>query len=154
MPTDKSERVKRKAVEDFLSQNINKPGWNVGRFIQWAAENYKSEELIDLILGWQAHAETRNEWKVAIEEACIVNCIGWDENDAKKSLANLVKWETQIALDPAVSEAAQNLISFGADQATKAHAESVAPAKCNHCGRMWHIDHQHDCPYVTGEAER
>jgi hypothetical protein len=55
----------------------------------------------------------KDAWKEAIVEACAVNHISWDENDARKSLRNLISWETQVALDPKVSEAAQNLINQG-----------------------------------------
>lgn len=52
-------------------------------------------------------------WKEAVIEKCIINCIDWDENDPMKTLNNLISWEVQVALDPTVSEAAQQLIHQG-----------------------------------------
>lgn len=54
-------------------------------------------------------AESKNEWKEAVIEACVVNCIGWDETNPVKTLTNLISWEVQIALDPAVSGEAAKL---------------------------------------------
>ena len=54
-----------------------------------------------------------DEWKEAVIEACVVACIGWDENDPRKSLKNLLDWEVSIALDPRVSAQAQALIDLG-----------------------------------------
>jgi hypothetical protein len=48
-------------------------------------------------------------WHDTVIEACIVNCIGWNETNPKKTLADLISWEVQVALDPAVSEAAAKL---------------------------------------------
>ncbi|HEY5219159.1 MAG TPA: hypothetical protein VIJ16_05085, partial [Gemmatimonadaceae bacterium] len=42
-------------------------------------------------------AATKDAWKEAIIEACIVNCISWDESDPVKSLAALCSYEVQIA---------------------------------------------------------
>lgn len=54
-----------------------------------------------------------NPWKDAVIEACIVNCIDWDEQDPVKTLAQLIAWEVKIALDPAVSADARALIERG-----------------------------------------
>jgi hypothetical protein len=58
-------------------------------------------------------ANAKNAWKEAVIEACVVNCIGWDESNPMKSVADLISWEVQIALDPAVSSDAQALIERG-----------------------------------------
>lgn len=56
-----------------------------------------------------AEPEALAEWKEAVIEACIVSCIGFDESDPHGTLRNLLHWETQIALDPAVSSQARAL---------------------------------------------
>jgi hypothetical protein len=55
--------------------------------------------------------QTGDAWKEAIIQACIVNCIDWDESSAEKSLAALLKYEVETALDPRVSERAAKLAS-------------------------------------------
>lgn len=55
----------------------------------------------------------KNPWYLAITDACVINHIGWDDKDAASSLANLIKWETEVALDPRVSGSAQSLIDQG-----------------------------------------
>ena len=51
-----------------------------------------------------------NEWKDAVIDACVINCIGWDENDPRKTIRDLCHWEADIALDPKVSSDAQKLV--------------------------------------------
>ena len=58
-------------------------------------------------------------WRNAVTEACVVACIGWDESDPRTSLANLLAWEVQVALDPLVSGAARKLVARGREQAAK-----------------------------------
>jgi hypothetical protein len=48
-------------------------------------------------------------WKEAVIAACVVSHLSWDENDPHKTIANLIAWETQIALDPKVSKEARDL---------------------------------------------
>ena len=60
---------------------------------------------------------TEAAWKEAVLEACVVACIGFDENDPRKTLANLLNWEASIALDPAVSSDARALIERGRKEA-------------------------------------
>ena len=54
-----------------------------------------------------------DSWKEAVIEACVIACIGWDENDPEGTLRRLLQWESQIALDPAVSPAARALVDQG-----------------------------------------
>jgi hypothetical protein len=42
------------------------------------------------------------EWYEAVTEACVIDCIGWQDDDAKKSLQNLIQYETLMALDPKI----------------------------------------------------
>lgn len=56
-----------------------------------------------------------NEWKEAVIEALIVDCIYRNdhENDPYGAIGELISWETKIALDPAVSSDAAALIERG-----------------------------------------
>ena len=47
-----------------------------------------------------------NEWEGAVKEACVISCIGWDDDNPIKSLADLIAIEIDMALDPAISERA------------------------------------------------
>ena len=61
-------------------------------------------------------AASENPWRAAIDEALLVNgldCTGGKEQPME-ALARLIKWETECALDPAISSAAQALIDKGA----------------------------------------
>jgi hypothetical protein len=52
------------------------------------------------------------QWYDAVTDACIVSGeLPWDDNDAKGSLAKLIDWNVEIALDPKVSERAHALPS-------------------------------------------
>lgn len=42
-------------------------------------------------------------WKEAVIEACIINCIGWKENDPYDTVRTLCHWEAQVAADPKVN---------------------------------------------------
>lgn len=48
-------------------------------------------------------------WRGAVTDACVANCIGWDESDPEASLAALVRIEVEMALDPAISARAREL---------------------------------------------
>lgn len=54
-----------------------------------------------------------NPWRQVIVDALIVNHIynAKHDNDPLRALADLLQWEISIALDPAVSSAAQRLIN-------------------------------------------
>lgn len=80
-----------------------------------------------------------NAWKEAIIEACVVNHISWDENDAIKSLANLISWEVQVALDPKVSKAAQDLIDRGTATPVETRHDDFDNA--DHPFRKWWEEH-------------
>ena len=64
---------------------------------------------------------TGNIWRDAIDDALVVNCLDptGDHEDPRAALARLVAWETQIALDPAVSSEARALIEQGRLKAAK-----------------------------------
>jgi hypothetical protein len=52
---------------------------------------------------------TDKDWKEAVIDACVINCIGWHEDDPRKTIHELISWEVAIALDPRVSEDARKL---------------------------------------------
>lgn len=62
--------------------------------------------------------ESLNPWKAALIDALIVSCIyrKEHESDPKRALMELIDWETQIALDPAVSGDAVKLQNSGAER--------------------------------------
>lgn len=50
---------------------------------------------------------TENKWEQAIKDACTVaGELGWDENDPRGSIENLIQWHVDVALDPRISEIA------------------------------------------------
>lgn len=52
-------------------------------------------------------SDVREGWRAAVTDACTIACIGWQEDDPRKSVNDLIDWHVAVALDPAVSEAAQ-----------------------------------------------
>jgi hypothetical protein len=51
-----------------------------------------------------------NEWKEAVINACIIDCLDWYGNDPGRTIRELCQWEQILALDPRVSSDAQKLI--------------------------------------------
>lgn len=76
-----------------------------------------------------------DDWKEAVIDACVIAHIGWDENDPRKSLHDLISWHVAVSLDPQVSSDAQALIERGRLEA--AHTmPSNAPEQqdiCDQC---------------------
>jgi uncharacterized OB-fold protein len=68
-----------------------------------------------------------NPWRAAVIEACVVGWVDFDENDPVGTLANLIRDEVAMALDPAISSAAVALIDSG-------KREALAGLKCARCG--------------------
>lgn len=64
--------------------------------------------------------EARNPWRDAVTDALVAGGIYSAEHDAnpRKAVADLIAWEIEIALDPAVSERAAALVAAGRDGAT------------------------------------
>ncbi len=87
------------APEDLVTAMQNKCGALVARLKALASS-------APLVAARDAELE---KWKQAVIEACVVNCIGWDENDPIKTLADLVAWEVKVALDPKVSKEAAEI---------------------------------------------
>jgi len=61
----------------------------------------------------------RNPWRDALIDALVVNFIlsPENENDPRKAIQDLIAWEQKLALDPAVSQDAADLIERGRKQA-------------------------------------
>ena len=55
----------------------------------------------------------RNEWEETIIDACVVCHLPWATKTPKQALEDLIAWNCEVALDPAVSEEAQRLIDKG-----------------------------------------
>ena len=66
-----------------------------------------------------------NDWKDAVIEACIVSwCYKNEhENNPTKAIADLISWETTIALDPSISCEAQALVDQGYNEGLEAAAK-------------------------------
>ena len=95
-----------------------------------------------------ARTSGNNPWKVALTDACVVNHLGWDENDPKKTLANLVAWEIEIALDPAVSSRAQAL----QDATDSARLDWLARQDLDDLAFGLVVDAAHDGEYVINSG--
>ncbi len=93
-PCGVDSRTSVKGFRDFMAPAMKLATPRVRRAIRIAIEK----------------AVETNPWQRAVEEACIVSHIDFCPNDARATLANLINWEVQTALDPKVSEAAYNLL--------------------------------------------
>ena len=98
-------------------------------------------------------------WRFAIDQARIVNCLDCttSADDPVKSLAELIQWEVQTALDPSVSPAAQALIDQGLAMREQAAQPATAPErkpkpfigtrsaiyKCTDCGHEQSVQEIH-----------
>lgn len=81
-------------------------------FINWVntkifEEKQRGEESI-------IEDETKNPWKAAVIDYLVCAFLLNEENskDPKKALHDIVSWETQLALDPRVSERAHKLLQM------------------------------------------
>jgi hypothetical protein len=65
-----------------------------------------------------APAQARDPWRDAIDEALVsscLDCIGPNDTPTQ-ALARLIQWEKTMALDPAISKEARDLVASGAAQ--------------------------------------
>ncbi len=53
------------------------------------------------------------EWKDAVIDECMAAHIGWDENNPRKSIQDLISWHVSIALDRNVSSSAEDIYQAG-----------------------------------------
>jgi hypothetical protein len=72
------------------------------------------EELKQRIAELERENQRLAVWRDEVIDVCIINFLDmdWDANP-RQTLAKLIEWEVKIALDPAVSSAAQELINQG-----------------------------------------
>lgn len=49
----------------------------------------------------------------AVEDACVIAWVNFDPDDPRKTLRDLISWNTSIALDAQVSSDAQELVDRG-----------------------------------------
>ena len=59
-----------------------------------------------------------NEWREAVIDALVINWTldSTNENNPRKALQDLIRIETEMALDPKISGAAQALIDRGVEE--------------------------------------
>jgi hypothetical protein len=90
---------------------------------EWIYQKYWREEMRydysqdlanELLEEADNKIEELQEWKNAVEELCIVNCINM--TTPKETLQRLIQWEVTQALDPRISKAAEDLIEQGRKQ--------------------------------------
>lgn len=65
----------------------------------------KSRSLFnELLEGVEALAAMRipNPWKEAVIDACVIDCIGWDEDDPRATIRNLIDYELRMYIDPRI----------------------------------------------------
>ena len=87
-------------------------------------------ELLEEIEKRDAYIKELEEWKFAVEEACIVDFV--DITTPEETIFNLIQWNVKMALDPSISKDANELIApYKAviDAAQKARYELVRPLK-------------------------
>lgn len=81
------------------------------------ADQITNEDEIQLIkLKDSAFQEYKEflEWKTAIEDACIVNWV--PITNPKETIEKLIEWNVKMALDPAISKDASDLIERGRNE--------------------------------------
>ena len=72
-------------------------------------------------------------WYDAVTDQGVITHVGWDENDARKSLYAIIDWHVQVALDPKVSGDAEALIQRGRDE----REAEIEILKSNLEGYLW-----------------
>lgn len=82
-------------------------------------------EDADTIIKGLRELDGARAWYSAVLDACTVAHIGWDENDPRKTIDALLDWHVQVALDPAVSQAARDLQETLRAELEKANAYNV-----------------------------
>ena len=139
-PTERSTMADDKRAE-FEKLAVSR-GCHIERDKTYRLDGYADRDTDNLWAGWQAALAQSEAWKETIIEACVVNCIPWDENDAAKTLSDLIAWENKIALDPAVSKEAHDLVERGAAQAEA----RIKALKAERDAVRKYAVHDLDCP--------
>ena len=127
------EALHDRAADDYadLTRNIGTPEAQ-----HWAAQKRQSDAALRTAI--EELARQAAEWRGAIEYALMVNCIDLPAptEGPKEALARLVAWEVQIALDPAVSEAAQALVDKGRSTPPAAPEPGALDVRLNEDGTL------------------
>jgi hypothetical protein len=113
------------------------------------------------------------QWKEAIIDECCVTEIGWDENNPRESLKKLIDWHVSVALDPRVSQAAQDLVNRGRrmgplrevppeikavlEEASKTRSQAAALPNgsvvfINYGDQPWEGEQPDECPHCHGSG--
>lgn len=56
-------------------------------------------------------------WRLAVLDECALCHMPFHENDPRRTLREIIKWHSEVSLDPQVSEGAQALIKKGKREA-------------------------------------
>lgn len=93
------------------------PNWDF-IYNMLATSDYKGTKVKTGILDeLRAAYEEADGFKEAVEDACIVNYLDWDNQNPRQTMRKLINSEVTIALDPRVSAEARKLITLGMEQA-------------------------------------
>ena len=115
----------QQADSEYLSHN-RKAAETVIRFRQLVTET------IAALTAPPADHVHETQWKEAVIQQCIATCIDWHENDAAKTVGELIDWNIKMALDPQISSDAQALIDQG-----RAAALTAAPGDGAVAWQIW-----------------
>ena len=122
-------KAMRAALESLASRKVTVPAWNV----------------------------QENPWYAAVTDACVINSIGWHEYDARKSLHELICWENLVALDPAVSSSARELIEKGRSEVAVPDGWMLVPIEPTEAmklaGQTAHYEAEEACRIEIAEAD-
>lgn len=95
---DEQERKRVEASEDFAGFQESLQGFKEGKVTE--------EQIMEL-------AAYYISWKCAIIDGCDASWIPWEHTGALDQLSKLIESEVQMALDPAISSDARDLIRKG-----------------------------------------
>lgn len=116
-------QAKQKFLSNVTEKNASALLEQIAAYLGVSGYSYTKSEVRNLVANWSRSPRNPQvgecAWKEVIIEACIVDCISWDENDPRKTLSNLISWENTVALDPRVSKEANDLILASRNQTIK-----------------------------------
>ena len=95
------------------------PNWDF-IYNMLATSDYKGKQVKTQILDeLRAAFEVADSFKEAVEDACIVSYLDWDDQNPMRTIRELITLAQDIALDPRVSAEARKLITLGMEQVTR-----------------------------------
>jgi hypothetical protein len=104
------EQFKNKTLKNALN-SITESNETIQNALKIQTETNVLDHLLDEV------KKTYKPWYDAITNEGVLTHIGWDENNAEKSLQKIISWHCQVALDPKVSSDAQALVDQGIAEA-------------------------------------